>query len=158
MVWTDEAIPLLRGMIGDTEIPVEYSTARLTNLLYYGAYTVVQRIDFTNDYVVQISTSGINPDPVDDTCFIALVCLKTKEMVYESEYKAASLKAYNIKDGQSSIDGRSVAEAKKQLLNMAKKEYDDAEYQYQAGNYAVGESIVSPFRTTYSDIYPSHRG
>jgi hypothetical protein len=158
MAWTDEAIPLLRGMIGDTESPVEYSDNRLTDLLYYAAFLVVQSMDFTNDYTVVLSTLNISPDPTSDISFLALVCLKTKEMIAQSEYKTASLKAYNIKDGQSSIDGRAVADAKKQLAMDAKKEYDDASYQYQAGNYTVGESIVSPFRTTYNDIYPSHRG
>ena len=46
---------------------------------------------------------------------------------------------------------------KQKIFEDAKKSYDDAEYQYQAGNYAVGEAIVSPFRTSYSDIYTNHR-
>ena len=152
MAWTDEAIPLLRGMIGDTETPVEYSDNRLIDMLYYAAFLVSQRVDFEYDYSITVSTLVITPDPTTDVSFLALVCLKTKQMIYQSEYKTASLKAYNIKDGPSSIDGRSMAEAKKKLFDDTKKEYDDAEYQYQAGNYTVGEAIVSPFRTTYSDI------
>lgn len=151
MSWIDEAIPLLRGMIGDTESVVEYSDNRLTDLLYYSAFLVVQNVDFTNDYTVTLSTSTITPDPTTDISFIALVCLRTNVMVAYSEYKTASNKAYNIKDGPSSIDGRVVAEMKQKIFEEAKKSYDEAEYQYQAGNYAVGEAIVSPFRTNDSN-------
>lgn len=151
MSWVDDNILLVRAMIGDTESPVEYSDTRLTDMVWHAAYFVVQRVNFTNDYEVTIATQVINTDPISDTNFMALVSLKARAMILNSEFRTASTKAMSIKDGPSSIDARGIADAKKAIAAQAQKEYEDAEFEYMAGNYGVGEAIVSPFRIQYTD-------
>lgn len=151
MSWIDdEAIPILRSMLGDTETPVEYSDTRLQDMLINSAYLIVQGANFSNDYGVTLSTQTISPDPSTDYNFTALACLKARAMICFSEFRTASVKAISIKDGPSSIDARGIADAKKSIADKAQKEFEDAMFAYQAGNYAVGEAIVSPFRTLYN--------
>lgn len=153
--WQVPTRMLLRNRINDAVSPYTYSDSRLNDILIAAAAEVCVAVNFANDYIVNITQQTITPDPGTDNMFMVLVALKAATFVTKSEYHTASLKAYNFKDGPSSIDGRSVAEAKKVIAANAQKEYDDAVFAYQVGNYSVGEAIVSPFRIQYSESYSS---
>jgi len=105
-------------------------------------------INFANTYTVDVGAQTISPDPVTSTSEIAfqvLVSRKAALMVYAGEYRGASNRAINFKDGPSTIDSRGVAEAKKSLLGDAQLGYDKARVAYLTGDGMRGKGIVTPF-------------
>jgi len=157
-MWQDECVPLLRGVFGDLGDTYEYVDNRLEEILVYAAHYVASEFNFANDYTVTIATSTITPDPTTsaDKDFINLVVLRAAMMLTNYEYKTASTKAYVIKDGPSSIDGKAVAEHKKQLAATAKRVYDNAVLLYRAGKAVSIAAVMSTanidyYGTTYSN-------
>lgn len=142
-------VQILRDLIGDSDNPQTYTDARLQQVIVTSAQLVLLEVDFDNTYTVDVFNVTISPDPVSlsEVAFINLVSIKAACMLAGAELRAAAGKAYSIKDGPSSIDGRSPAEFKKQMKDSICSEYAKAVKDYKLGGGTPGRAIVGPYTT-----------
>jgi len=148
MSWQSTMVLLLREFVSDAVETYTYSDVRLQEVIVAAATSVIMEIDFTYTYTVDIDNITISPDPVSGTSEIAfqvLVCRKAAQLIYGGEYRDASNRAINFKDGPSTIDSRGVAEAKKKMLDDASAAYNGTRTAYLTGNGMSGAAIVTPF-------------
>jgi hypothetical protein len=150
--WKTISSLILRSALGDSTIPYLYSSSDLESLLISSAYIVCSYVNFPIDYVVNVQTEDISPEPEKNLIF--LMVLKAKSMILNSEYRIAAGKSLNIKDGPSAIDGRGVADNKKVLAEQATKDFDRAEFLYNANDSSKFQAIVGPFNIQYNSYYP----
>lgn len=143
MTWTNYLI-ILRNFIDDVATVQLYTDERLTQLLTVGAYILVGKLNLDN--VVNISTNDISPVPDED--IMSLIILQAATLLAESEWKTAALRGYSVKDGVTSIDPKSMIDAKAAYAKALKSQLDKALLMYQAGNRGVGVAIVGPSRFT----------
>ena len=118
MSWKVDLVVMLRSLVGDLDSE-KFTDERLRQVLTVGAYNVLNDADFSNDYVVSISSLSISPDPVSekDTDFSVLLVYKAACILLGSEVKTEAANSIAIKDGPSSIDLRGVT----QNLNILSK-------------------------------------
>jgi hypothetical protein len=146
MSWQDDTRNLLRQLSGDIGPVCEYNDSRLDELILYAAKIVITETFLTDTYSVTLNTGTISPDPSTDDWFISLLVLKSWEILANNEYRIASNKALSIRDGPSAVDGRAVADNKKEIAKKAREQYETALMSYNAGTYNAGAAILSPFR------------
>lgn len=146
MSWQDDSRNLLRTVCGDVGPTYEYDDSRMDELILHSAKFVLTETFLTETYTLSLTTGEITPDPVGDNWFISLLVLKAWEILAKNEYRVASNKALSIRDGPSSVDGKGVAEHKKQIAEKASVDYENAILSYNAGQYDVGRAVLSPFR------------
>jgi len=147
MAWTDDMVTMLRGLINDMSEPYTYEDGRLETLLALSAVFVMQEVDFSAAYTINIATPSISPDPVDnnDVDFQALVCLRTACMITSGEFKVDAAKGVAIKDGPSSIDLSGRIKAREQVAKQNCDNYERARVNYQIGDGSLGRAIVGPY-------------
>jgi len=151
MSWQDYTRNLLRTLCGDVGPVYEYNDSRLDDLILYTAKIVVVDTSLIDTYTIDINAGTISPDPSSDESFISLLVLKSWEILANNEYRIASNKALSIRDGPSAVDGRAVADNKKEIAKRATKQYETSLVSYNAGTYNAGAAIVSPFHMENSD-------
>ena len=112
-----------------------------------GAYGVLSDADFSNDYVVSVSSLSISPDPITekDADFSILSVYKSACILLGSEVKTESANAISIKDGPSAIDLRGVTQNLTILYNDICKKYDQLLKAYQYNNTLVGQAVLGPY-------------
>lgn len=145
MAWLDDAITILRNVIGDDVSPYSYSDSRLEEILGSASSFVISEISFDSAYVVDVSIPEVTPDPSGDNSFIALVVLKAACIIGCAEHRNASRKAMSFRDGPSSIDGRGVADHAKFVAQDLCKKYEDAKFDYVFGDGSLGVAIIGPY-------------
>jgi len=138
-------IPIVRGMIFDMTAPYTYADARLEELLAVSAVLVIQEVDFSMSYTVDLSAVTISPDPSNDDDFVALVCLKTACMISHGEHRDAAKQAISVKDGPAFVDTKDRAKHLGDLAEDACQAYARAKLNYQIGDGSVGRAIVGPY-------------
>ena len=153
MSFIDEALPILRVLIGDDESPYTYCDTRLSDILYATAKLIILDLSFDNSYTVTISTQIIDPDPTEDPYFIPLVALKAAVKVAGSEYKAAAASSGSVVDGPSTISLAGLAPAYKARLEALQKDYDKARLQYSVGNAIGMQAVMDVYIEVYSRCY-----
>lgn len=150
MAWTTELVDIVRQLVDDVNEPQSFSDDRLQSVLLVAAQYVTQDVDLTTTYTVDVDALSLSPDPTTsspkDNVMINLMCLKAGCIIERAQYKE---KARNggilIKDGQSTIDTRGIAEQFKVILEKGLcKEYEQAKQDYQLGSVNPGRSILSP--------------
>ena len=135
MTWKVDLVVMLRSLVGDLD-QAKFTDERLRQVIAVGAYNVLNDADFSNDYVVSISSLSISPDPISekDTDFSVLSVYKAACILLGSEVKTEAANSIAIKDGPSSIDLRGVT----QNLNILYKDfcakYDNLLKTYQYNN------------------------
>ncbi len=147
MSWEDEAIPLLRVLVGDSVSPYTYCDSGLIDIFVGSAKLVISEVSFDNNYTVTLSTNTISPDPSNDTYFLSLVSLKAAYIVASSEYKNQSLQSFSITDGPSSISTAASAVALKARMDQLLKDYERAKMQFALGQSSSIGAVLTP--TTY---------
>lgn len=156
MSWEDEALPLLRILIGDSLSPFVYCDTRLLDIFVGTAKLVVMDVSFDTAYTIVLSTSSISPDPSEDPAFIPLVCLRAAYIVSSSEYREKSMSAVTITDGPSTISLSGIVTGLKARMDMLSKDYAKAKLQYAMGNAIGCQTVITP--TTYAGLpYPYYR-
>lgn len=161
MAWQAELDILLRVLINDTETPQSFSNSRLEQVIVVAGRLVVQELDFSIAYSMDVVNISITPDPTDtvgstrNDSFINLVCAKAACIVDRGSALKAASQAIRVKDGASEVDLRDTFKAKLALLNKGWcAVYEDMKDEYivsQTG-VVVGAAILSPFRA-YADAY-----
>ena len=107
MSWKVDLVVMLRSLVGDLD-QAKFTDERLRQVIAVGAYNVLNDADFSNDYVVSISSLSISPDPISekDTGFFCAFSLQSCLHSLGSEVKTEAANSIAIKDGPSSIDLR----------------------------------------------------
>jgi hypothetical protein len=154
MSWQDDTRFILRTLSGDTVSPYEYDDTRLDDLLLAAARLVLRESRLADLYVINLTDGTVSPDPHEDNWFVSLVALKAWEILSSNEYRFSSNKAIAVRDGVSSIDGRSSADNKKVIAQKAAEDYKKAIFDYNSGKYIAGKAILGPFNlyTIHPDI------
>jgi len=152
MSFFDEAIPMIRALIGDVGPTLSYSDARLEEVLCVAAKLLLSdNITFDYSYTVSISTHSISPDPVDsgDNAFLNFVCLKASCIMDISQYRTkAAVAGISAKLGPASLDTRDHIKGFLDILNTDGgpcKAYERLKFEHMFGNAAICKVILSPF-------------
>jgi hypothetical protein len=133
--WQNEITILLRHLIADVG----------------PAYTYGE-ISFPTYYQINVAALSIIPDPTiapnRDDSFINLITLKAACIADGASARLAAQKSVIMRDADKMIDLHYVSPA---MLDIWKKgwckNYDDARYEYLAGNVgSAGTAIIGPFR------------
>ncbi len=153
MAWEDEALPLLRLLIGDDSSPYTYCDTRLLDLFVGAAKLVTMELSFDIVYTITLSTSTISPDPSDDPYLIPLSSLRAAYLIANSEYRAKTLMNVLITDGPSTINLGGIVSGLKARVDRLLADYNQAKLQYSIGNAVGCQAVLTPY-TTQNSLYP----
>ncbi len=144
--WKVDLVLMLRSIIGDLDAS-KFTDERIKQILVVGAYNVLGDADFSEDYVVDVGTVSITPDPIskNDVDFSTLTVYKSACILLGSEVKTEAANSISIKDGPSAIDLRGVTQSLTVLYNDLCKKYDELLKTYQYNNTLVGQAILGPY-------------
>ena len=149
MSWQTEMTSLLRYVVNDSDPDdMEYSDDRLQRAILSAAQLTFGVVDFPRTYEINVSSSGITPDPTseNDTSFINLVVLKAACILAIGDFNSSVDHGVVIRDGPSMIDARPLVSSKKQIMDEYCQQYDEAELDFRLGNSNAGEAIIGPHR------------
>ncbi len=157
MAWDEDAVFVLRSLIGDNDVPLTYTDETLATFALVAAKRVVSGLRLGASYAVSLDNETITPDPTDGgvpgESFMNLVELLARLTILESEAKKAANQAIAIKDGPSSIDLKEVAKSKAALADDARKDFEQAKQDFllrgglDGDGVAVGHAVMGPIRT-----------
>lgn len=149
MSWQGQISTMVRHIINDVDpTSYKYSVSRLETTILVAAQLVSEDLDFDNDYVVNVETCSLSPDPTDspkDNSFINLTTLKTACIIIGSEVRSEASNAISIKDGPSAIDLRGVSNTLNILYKDLCAKYEQLTYDYVAGGSLAGQAILGPY-------------
>lgn len=143
MTWLEKVVNIVRTLINDLD-SVDYSDARIQQVVMVAAFTMTYEICFSQTYTIDMEAQTIEPEPNQD--FITLLSLKTAMLIYNGESKAAAKNSFSIQDGPSTINTTGSAKSSQDNLKNIKAMYDDAKLRY-CMNGSVGKVVMTP--TTY---------
>jgi hypothetical protein len=149
MSWSTELVKIVRYLINDVEEPYTYSTVRLQKTILVGAQYVIEDIDWSATYNVDVDELTLSPDPTSspkDNAFINLICLKAGCIIDYSTFRnKAQMAGIKIQDGQSIIDTKGQADLFKDIAQRGLcAEYERAKMDYQLGSFNGGRIIIGP--------------
>ena len=154
MGWQLEMTEIIRCMINDLDETPKYEDERLERILLVASFQVNIEGDFLNDYIVDIQTSTLTPDPTSDTyrddSFVNLACMKAACILDRGTAVQAADLAISSKEWSSSLDLRGVADARYKILLKGGwcSTYEVALMDHAVNsNQVAGAAILSPFRT-----------
>lgn len=152
MSFFDEAIPMVRVLIGDVGSTLTYSDDRLEELLCVSAKIILtESLDFDYDYTVVISTHSISPDPTvnGDNAFFNFVCLKAACFADLSTYRTKSaISGLIAKMGPAWLDTKDHLKGFLDILNTEGgpcKAFEQLKKEFMFGNANICRVILSPF-------------
>tara|TARA_R110000868_G_scaffold380675_1_gene646687 strand:+ start:2175 stop:2693 length:519 start_codon:yes stop_codon:yes gene_type:complete len=149
MSWQGQISTMVRHIINDVDsASYKYSIQRMETTILVAAQLVSQDLDFINDYVVNVESCSLSPDPTDspkDNAFINLTSLKTACVIIGSEVRSEASNAISIKDGPSAIDLRGVSSTLNILYKDLCSKYEQLTYDYVAGGSLAGQAILGPY-------------
>lgn len=145
MIWTENAIPILRILINDFGTEITYNDSILEQVLFVAGQYVAQEISLGTQYSFDFSTLTITPDPINDAVFINMTILKAACLNNMWKFnERVTLDGIKAKLGPASIDIDSNTSL---LSNLITKgvcvEYEDLKKQINFGQ--VSRAILSPF-------------
>lgn len=151
MSWQTPMTTIVRGLINDLDSS-NYSDSRVQQVILIAAQLVkTDLVSFNSTYTVNLATSGISPDPVDnnDDAFINLVSLKAA-CLFDSGSARTNLLAAGVRivhDGDTIEKGYGSSDAAKILLKEGYcAAYQQARLEFQFGHTNTGEIIVGPYK------------
>jgi hypothetical protein len=161
MSWQTEMTTMLRVVINDIVAPYTYTDERLQQVIVVAAQLMLNDISFPVNYSIDIENIDISPDPTDatrDDAFINLGVLKSGCFMDSSLFRTKAASAgILVKTGPHTVDTKGVIDAYKVLLEKGLcKAYDDAKWEYEAGNLSPGRAILGPFAGINIDTSHGH--
>lgn len=150
MTWQKEIVEQTRVLIGDMDESPTYSDSRLERVVIIATNQVLQEIDFSHIYVVDISNQTIAPDPTEvspkDTNFINLVAMKVACVVLQAELRKYALGSIMVTDGPSTISMGQVFSNIRKTYDTLMQEYGRAKFLYQCS--IAGHAVTTPSTNT----------
>lgn len=150
MAWYDEAVPMLRILIGDygdESTDMIYSTNRLEEILVVAAKYVSQEIDFDTTYTVSINPYSISPDPNSDSAFTNFMVMKAACLTDQGTFRSKALSAgIKAKCGPVVLETLRYLDGFKELLTLGPcATYKTMKKDWMFGNGNICKAILSPF-------------
>lgn len=151
-MWEQQCVEIVRVLINDIGAVEKYEDCRIERVLLVAASQLLQEINTTITYTVDISGATITPDPVEmnDNAFINLLCLKAALIITNGELRIYALSGMKVIDGPSTIDVGAAFNGVKTLYQELLNKYEKERMMYQMGQN--GQSVSTP--TTYWDTTP----
>ncbi len=161
MAWNNEMRVILRVLINDTdESAFTYTDERLDTLLVVAARYTVQDVDFPTNYVVNVVSPDITPDPSTTTnlsnlSFMNLTVMKAACLVDQSILRTkAAIAGIKAKCGPAIIETLRHMDGFRILMDEgACASYKTLKFEYAMGNLQPVEIVLSPF---VSNTFDSH--
>jgi len=149
MSWDTFMLILFRAMISDLDATC-YSDDRVKQILVASAQLVLGDLSFDKNYVINMVSPSITPDPVvspRDDSFINLTTLKAACMVDMGSLRlAAAISGLEAKCGPAVMKVSRRMEGFGILIDKGYcAAYDEARLQYGFGNANFSRAILSPF-------------
>jgi hypothetical protein len=149
MAWQDTTVQMLRVLIFDLETTPTYSDSRLEEMIIASAHLVLQDIDFSTNYTIDILSQSITPDPTvgNDTEFINFIVLKAACLADQSSLRTKVNSAgVSVRLGPSAISTSNNVKGFEVLLNQGPcAAYQEMKWEYELGNANAIRAVLSPF-------------
>lgn len=145
--WETQSIIILRGLINDMGPTFAYEDSRLIDLLLISAHLINTVCDFDTIYTINIEETTITPDPgaVPDEVFINLTCLKAACLILTGEAKLLASNSFEVRDGSAMVSAKGAYQATKDLLDKYCDDFDEAKFEFKAGNLQACKAILTPY-------------
>lgn len=146
-MWQCEMTLLLRALINDLVEPYKYSNAKLEQIILASAKIIQPTLDFDVDYEINLVSSSISPDPVEqrDDSFSVLVSLKAACLIMQGETKLATNTSIRIQDASAIIDVTNQYKSKMDLWKKLCDDYDRARLNYVMGSVKNFKAVLTPY-------------
>lgn len=150
MAWQDEMVLMVRYLINDVDSPYTNTDAKLEKLITVAAQQTLNDIEFKQTYTVDISTPDITPDPTDgdkDNAFINLVSLKAACLYDNWSFRSKlGVAGISVRSGADSVSTNGQLSGYQWILqNGPCKAFEQAKWEFEAGNLTPGRAILGPF-------------
>jgi hypothetical protein len=149
MSWQIEIPLIVRTLINDLSDNPMYSDERIQQVVTVAAKYVQLDVTLDNIYVVDVSSSTITPDPVDnnDDIFVSLVCLRSACLIDQSTLRTkAAMEGIRAALGPASLSVGGSLEGLKILLEKGPcQTYQDLTEHWNVGSAVAAQAILSPF-------------
>ena len=165
MTWQNTSLIMLRTMLNDAGCStVKYTPQRLDDLLITAAYFLPTEINFSSDFVVNVTTRTITPDPgetatSDGDEFISLMVLKAACIADEGNFRTAALaQGVTARCGPAVLQTSSYGQYLCTLLNEGPcKSYEELKkkYNFSYDGGRILRAVMSPFAANKYD--PTNR-
>jgi len=163
MSWKTIGRTMLRTMLNDPS-STTYTDSRLDSLLVTSAFFLPIEINFKTDYVIDIGTETVTPEPsttaLDGVDFISLVVLKAACMADTGSFRTRALiQGVSAKLGPAALQTGNYGAQLVNLLNLGPcKAYEELkkEYNFSYKGKQVIRALMSPFVS--NDFNPDNAG
>lgn len=149
MSWQNEISTITRVWINDLADPPVYSDERLEQLIVVAAKYVKLEVNLENDYIIDIASTGITPDPTDinDENFIGFVSLKAACLLDQSTFRTkAANEGIRAALGPASLSVGGSLAGYETILNQGPCAlYEQLKMDYEIGNVSLLKAVLGPF-------------
>ncbi len=152
--WEIELPIIVRNLINDVDSDnnnLTYSDDRIKQLILVSANYVIQDVNLSTQYSVDIINETILPDPCDnatrDNVFITFLALKSACMLDQSTFRTKAVMAgISTSLGSANLNVSGNLDGYKTLLQIGPcKMYDDDVIKHNIGDATAISAILSPF-------------
>lgn len=151
MYWEIEIPIIIRNLINDLEANPAYSDSRIQQLTVVAAQYVINDINLTQQYNIDIINQTITPDPSDpstrDTDFIGFISLKAACILDQSTFRSkAALEGVRTALGSANLSISGNLGGYKTILDQGPCAlYDQLKMEHNIGNATAVSAVLSPF-------------
>lgn len=149
--WQIEIPIIVRNLINDFNTPPTYSDDRIEQLILVAAQYVLMEVNLDTNYIVNIVTMDISPDPSDpstrDTDFIGFVAMKAACLLDQSTFRTkAALEGLRSTLGPATLAVTGTLGGYRDILGLGPcKLYEKLVLDHNIGNATAVRAIFSPF-------------
>lgn len=151
MYWEVEIPIIVRNLISDLDSNPVYSDARIQQLAVVAAQYVVNEVNLTTTYTIDIINQTISPDPSDpasrDVDFVSFVSLKSACLLDQSTFRTkAALDGIKTSLGSASLSVTGNLAGYKTILDQGPCAlYNQLSFDHNVGNATAIRAVLSPF-------------
>jgi hypothetical protein len=151
--WQIEIPIIIRSLINDLEANPTYSDARMQQIATVAAQYVLEEVNLSNSYVIDIVNQTITPDPsapeTRDVEFISFIALKSACLLDQSTFRTkAVMEGIRTALGSANISVAGNLAGYKMILEQDQgpcKLYQSLSLEYNIGNATAISAVLSPF-------------
>lgn len=153
MYWEIEIPIIVRNLINDLEDPPIYTDDRIKQLAVVASQYVLNDINLSITYTVDIINQTITPDPSDpnsrDTDLIGFIALKSACILDQSTFRTkAALEGIKTALGSANLSISGNLAGYKMILDQDQgpcKLYEQLTLDHNIGNATAVSAVLSPF-------------
>jgi hypothetical protein len=149
MAWQEELTAITRVLVNDYGDSMEFSDARIHQVLAVASKYVQFDVNLDNKYTIDVVNSNISPDPTEnnDDIFISLVCLKAACIIDQSKFRTkAAMEGIRAALGPASLSVAGNSAAWKVMLDQGPCAlYDELTSHWDVKEATAIRAILSPF-------------